>query len=76
MQLFTNKDKQKQNNVLFNTTLARIFFFFFFEVRAFTLVVLKILAFNTSKSYFINFTTSLYNTPNIKCSIFLSFRLK
>ena len=57
----------------FNTRLAIIFFFFLLvEVRAFTLVVLKILAFSTSKSYFIYFTTSLYNTPNIKCS-FLKF---
>ena len=45
-------------------------FFFLFEIRALIVVVLKILAFITSKNYFINFTTSFYNTPNIKCSIF------
>ena len=55
-----------------------IFFFFLFdEVRAFTVVVLKFLAFSISKNYFIYFTISLYNTPNIKCSIFfLTFHLK
>ena len=30
---------------------------------------------STNKSYFIYFTTSLYNTPNIKYSIFLSLHL-
>ena len=36
------------------------FFFFFFEVRTFTMVVLKSLVLNTSKMYFIYFTTLLY----------------
>ena len=80
MQSFTNKDKNKNKMMFFffNTRLARIFFFFFFfvEVRAFTVMVLKILAFSTSKSYFIYFTTSLYNASNIKCSILLSLHLK
>ena len=60
--------------VLFNTRLTRIFSA---KVRAFTVVVLKILAFSTSKNYFIYFTTSLYNTTNIKCSIFFitSFKI-
>ena len=61
------KTKQKQNNVFFNTRLTRIFVVV--EVRAFTIVVLKILAFSISKIYFIYFITSRYNTPNIKCSI-------
>ena len=47
-----------------------IFFFGGVEVRVFTVVVLKFLAFITSKSHFLYFTTSLYNLPNIKCSIF------
>ena len=59
----------------FNTKLARIFYFVV-EVRAFTMMVLKNLAFSTSKSYFIYFITLLYNIPNIKCSIFLSLILK
>ena len=65
MQLFINKDKNK-NKIMyfFNTRLSMIFFFF--EVKALTIVVLKILAFSTSKRYFIYFTISLYNTPNIK----------
>ena len=50
-------------------------FFFGVEVKAFTVVTLNILA-NTSKMYFIYFTTLFYNTPNIKCSIFLSLHLK
>ena len=68
--------KTNKNKIMFfffNTRLASIIFdFIFVEVRAFTLVVLKILVFSTSKNYFINFTTSFYNTPNIKCSIFLN----
>ena len=36
------------------------------------MVVLKNLVFNTSKTYFIYFTTSLYNTPNIKGSIYFN----
>ena len=77
MQLSTNKDKkQKQNNV-FSLKLGWLKKKFIIEVRAFTVVVLKILVFNTSKSYFIYFTTSLYNTPNNKCSIFfLSLHFK
>ena len=72
MQSSTNKNK-KQNNVFFLIIGWLRFFFFFFlfdEVRAFTVVVLKFLAFSISKNYFIYFTISLYNTPNIKCSIF------
>ena len=70
MQSFINKDKQNKIMSFFNTRLARFFFFFLVEVKAFILVVLKILTLSTSKSYFIYFTTSLYNTPNIKYSIF------
>ena len=40
-------------------------FFFFFEVGAFRIVVLKIIGFSASKKYFIYFTTSIYNTPSI-----------
>ena len=47
--------------------------FFFDEFKAFKVVVLKNLAFSTSKNYIIYFTTSLYNTSNIKCSIFYHF---
>ena len=36
---------------------------------------LKSLTFSNSKSYFIYFNTSLYNTPNIKGSIFLPLYL-
>ena len=55
---------------------ARIFVVVVVEVRAFVMVVLKILAFSTS-NYFIYFTTLLYyNTPNIKSSILLSLHLK
>ena len=80
MQLFTNKDKNKNkiNFFFLNTRRARIFVVVVFvvEVRAFAMVVLKILAFSTS-NYFIYFTTLLYyNTPNIKCSILLSLHLK
>ena len=67
MQSFTNKNKIMS---FFNTRLARIIIIFLVEVREFTLVVLKILAFGTSKSYFIYFTTSLYNTANNKCFIY------
>ena len=53
MQLFTNKDK---NKIMFfiNNRLARIFFV---EVMHYSGDA-KILAFNTSKNYFIYFTTS------------------
>ena len=64
------KKKKTQNNIIFYTRLARIFNFF--EVRVFIVVMLKNLAFSISKSYFIYFTTSLYNTPNIKCSFFFT----
>ena len=47
------------------------FLFFVVEIRAFIVLVLNILAFSTSKSYFTYFATPLYNTPNIKCSISL-----
>ena len=69
MQSFTKKKKRN------NTRLARIIYLFVVEVKAFTVVVLKILTFSISKSYFIYFTNSLYNTPDIKCFIFLSFHL-
>ena len=53
------------------------FFYVCVEVRVFIVMILKILAFSTSKSYFIYFTTSLDNAPNIKYSIFfLSLHLK
>ena len=71
MQSSINKDKNKNKIIyFFNTRLAR---FVLVEVRAFTVVVLKNLAFSTSKSYFICFTTILYNTSNTKCSIFYHF---
>ena len=76
MQSFTNKDKNK-NKIMFFLILGWLgFFFFLVEVRAFTVLMLKILVFSISKSYFIYFTTSLYNTPNIKCSIFLPLYLQ
>ena len=75
MQLSTNKNKNKKK--IFNTRLAKFFLFFVVvEIRAFTVMVLKILAFSISKSYFIYFTTSFYNTLNIKCFFFLSLHLK
>ena len=40
------------------------------NLKAFTSRVLKILAFSISKSHFITFNISLYNTLNIKTSIF------
>ena len=75
MQSFTNKlrQKQKQNNAFFFLILGWlefIYLFIYFEVRTFIVAVLKTLVFSTSKRYFIYFTTSLNNTPNIKCSIF------
>ena len=71
---FTNKEKKKkQNNGFFNTRLARIFVVI--EVKTFTVVVLDILD-SILKMYFIYFTNSLYNTPTIKWSIFLSLHLK
>ena len=74
MQSFTNKEKNPKIILFFNTRLTRIFNFF--KVRVFIVVVLKNLAFSISNSYFIYFTTSLYNTPNIKCSIFLPLYLQ
>ena len=45
------------------------------SLRAFTLRVLKILAYSIKKTNFIAFNTSLYNTSNIKTSIFLTLHL-
>ena len=77
MQLLTNKDKIMS---FFNTRLSWIYLLFiiylFVKVLAFTLMVVKILDFNTSKSYFIYFTTSFYNTPNIKRYIFFTTSFK
>ena len=47
-------------------------YLYFSILRAFTMVVLKNLVFNTSKTYFIYFTIPLYNTPNIKGSIYFN----
>ena len=44
-------------------------------VRAFSSMIVKILAFSISKIYFIHFNISLYNTPNIKGSIILPLHL-
>ena len=74
MQSFTNKEKKHKIILFFNTRLTRIFNFC--KVRVFIVVVLKILAFSISNGYFIYFTTSLYNIPNIKCSIFLPLYLQ
>ena len=41
-------------------------------IRAFSSKNANILAFTISKSYFINFNIPLFNTPNIKHSIFCS----
>ena len=46
-----------------------------YQLRAFTMMVLKILAFHNSKNYFIYFNTLFYNTPNINDSIFLPLHL-
>ena len=78
MQLFTNKDKKKS---FFFLILGWLGFFFLKKkkkkLRAFTVMILKILVFSNSKSYFIYFTTLLYNTPTIKCFFFLitSFKI-
>ena len=40
------------------------------------MVVLKYIAFSNSKSYFIYFNISLYNTPNINDSIFFTISFK
>ena len=45
------------------------------SLRAFTSRILKILAFSISKSHFITFKISLYNTLNIKTFIFLQLHL-
>ena len=57
--------------------MLAMIFIFIFEVKAFTVVILKTLAFSTSKSYFIYFIILLYNTLNIKCSYFFitSFKI-
>ena len=48
---------------------------YFQSLRASTVVELKFLAFNNSKSYFIYFNTSLYKSLNISDSIFLPLHL-
>ena len=57
-----------------------IFYFLFIiylvEVRAFTMVLLNILAFSTLKSYFIYFITSLYNNQYQIFYIFFITSLK
>ena len=45
-------------------------------IRAFTSKLLKTLAFSNSKNHFIYFNNSLYNTSNIKGSIFTFIPLK
>ena len=60
----------------YEKTLDDIKFSQFKRLRAFPSKLLKILAFSISKNHFINFNNSFYNTPNIKGSIFLPFRLK
>ena len=47
----------------------------FSSLRAFTSWILKILAFSISKSHFITFKISLYNTLNVKTFIFLQLQL-
>ena len=63
------KQNKKQNNVFYFFLILGwlgffilVFIYLFVEIRAFTLVVQKGLAFSTSESYFICFTTLLYNT--------------
>ena len=46
------------------------------HLRAFSLTIIKILAFTISKHYFYNFNTSFYNIPNIKYSIFFTTSFK
>ena len=45
------------------------------NIRAFLLRISKIFAFSISKTYFIYFNNSLYNTPNIKGFIFFTTSL-
>ena len=45
-------------------------------IRAFSSIIVKILAFTISKYYFYNFNTSFYNIPNIKHSIFFTTLFK
>ena len=45
------------------------------SLRAFTSRILKFLAFSISKSHFITFKISLYNTLNVKTFIFLQLQL-
>ena len=53
-----------QNNVFFFLILSWLGFFFFFlvEVRAFIVVMLKLLAFNTLKNYFLFYHPTLQYT--------------
>jgi len=76
MQSSTDKDQNKNKIMFFffNIRLARNCSLV--EVKEFIVVVLKVLAFNTSKSYLIYFTTSLYNTSNFKYSIFFTISFK
>ena len=76
MQSSTNKDKNKNKIMFFfNSTLVRNFFFV--EVRAFTVVVLKILFIFYSKFLVSQkITLSILNTPNVKYFILLSLHLK
>ena len=59
MQSFTNKNKNKIK-IMFSLILDWLGFFFFVEVRVFTVVLLKTLAFSPSKNYFIYFTTVFF----------------
>ena len=72
MQSSTNKNKNKNKMMSFNTRLAMTFFFFWVEIRAFVVVVLKNLAFSTLKSFY----HLIYNRPNVKCSIFFNTLFK
>ena len=63
------KKNKKQNNIFYFFLILGwlrffilVFIYLFVEIRAFTLVVQKSLAFSTSENYFIYFTTLLYNT--------------
>ena len=64
--------KTKTKNVFFfNIRLARIFFFFV-EVRAFTVVMLKILVFLYLKKLLYLFYHLILQYTHIKCSIFFT----
>ena len=71
MQSSTNKNKNKNKMMSFNTRLAMTFFFWV-EIRAFVVVVLKNLAFSTLKSFY----HLIYNRANVKCSIFFNTLFK